>query len=430
MPPILGCIADDFTGGTDLANTLVKQGMRVVQTIGTQADPALLEQAEALVVSLKCRSIDPQEAVSQCLAALRWLQSLGCTQFFYKYCSTFDSTAQGNIGPITVALLNALGGSTLVCPAFPENKRSIYKGYLFVGDVLLNESPMRDHPVTPMRDASLLRLFAAQAQESAGLVPLEIVRQGSSAVQAAIQSLAEQNIRCVVADAVADEDLFTLGTACADMPLITGGSGIAMGLPANYRAAGRISAGIKAPVMPAIAGKTCILSASCSEATRAQLQALTSRGLPMRVMDPLLLAQGPQHVADLLQWVQAQGNKTCCIYASASPDSVAHIQKTLGKERSGELVEQAMGQVAAALHEQGVRRFIVAGGETSGAVVQALRANALCMGPQIAPGVPWTSTPDNLLALALKSGNFGGPDFFADALNMLDWSHEATGSWQ
>lgn len=424
MAPILGCIADDFTGGTDLANTLVKAGMRVVQTIGAHQEiPA---DANAIVVSLKCRSNDPQEAVAQCVDALGWLQSVGCTQFFYKYCSTFDSTSKGNIGPVSVALLNILGGSALVCPAFPENKRTIYKGYLYVGDVLLHESPMRDHPVTPMRDAQLLRLFADQAGEKAGLVPLETVRRGAVAVHKAVQELATAGIRFVVPDAVADEDLLTLGEACKDMRLVTGGSGIAMGLPHNYRADGRLSAEVLNPVMPMVEGKTCILSASCSTATRAQLQNARQHGLPMHQMDPLLLAQGPQHAKELLDWALQNSARPFCVYASESPEVVAEVQNKLGREKAGALVEEAMGQLAVNLHAAGVNRFIVAGGETSGAVVSALKATALCIGPQIAPGVPWTGTVQNTLALALKSGNFGGPDFFADALNMLTWPQ---GDW-
>ena len=423
MSYILGCIGDDFTGSTDLANTLVRQGMRVIQLCNIPPDDFPVPEADALIISLKCRSIEASEAVAQCKAALAWLQKRNCKQYFWKYCSTFDSTPKGNIGPVAQALLNQLGAkNTIVCPAFPENKRSIYKGYLFVADQLLNESSMRDHPVTPMRDASLVRLLEPQVTGKVGLVALDTVHKGPEAIATALDALAANGVQFAVTDAVEDQDLFTIGKACANMPLITGGSGIALGLPENYRAAGLLPQRENSAIFPEIMGKTAILSGSCSTATRAQLSQYRDYGLPMRQIDPLQLNKGPEHLNDILQWSEEHlANDTpVLVYASEESNKVAEVQALLGQEHSGQLVENALATLAKAYVKLGVRRFIVAGGESSGAVVQALDITGLQIGPQIAPGVPWTvsiGTPS--LALALKSGNFGGKDFFADALRMI-----------
>ena len=429
--PILGCIADDFTGGTDLANTLVRQGMRVIQTIGAPTANTELPEADAVVVSLKCRSIEPQDAVAQCLEALSALQHLGCTRFFWKYCSTFDSTPRGNIGPVARALLEALQNApasdtgtvpaaALFCPAFPENKRTVYKGRLFVGDVPLDESPMRHHPLTPMTDSSLPRLLAPQlGTDDVGCVHWDTVRQGPEAVREAVQQLIAAGTRYAVADALVDEDLFTLGAACEDL-LITGGSGVALGLPQKYRQAGLLPQRGDSCCALDVPGGTALLAGSCSEATRGQLARWLERGLPQQRVDALQLAQNPDHLEELVRWAKEHAAQTPLLHASAAPDEVARVQEALGRDRAGEMVEHALSTLAVALRDAGVRRFVVAGGETSGAVVKALGATALRMGAQIAPGVPWTVTTGAMpLALALKSGNFGGPDFFADAITML-----------
>ncbi len=422
MQPILGCIGDDFTGSTDLANTLVRQGMRVIQLCGVPPRGLAVPEADALVVSLKCRSIDPAEAVAQCREALAFLRAAGCRQFFWKYCSTFDSTAKGNIGPVAKALLEDLNGDcAIVCPAVPENRRTIYMGNLFVGDVPLNESPMRDHPVTPMRDANLQRLLAPQVGEAVGLVPWPVVRKGSAAVREALAGLVKTKTRFAVTDAIEDGDLFTLAEACADMPLVTGGSGIALGLPENFRRAGLLQSRATATCALNVAGPTAILSGSCSEATRNQLKkAEEAGGVKLRRLDALQLAGGPGYLQETIAWAKAQMPAPMLVYASAAPEQVAEVQARLGKEESGRLVEEALSSLALALRGAGVRRFIVAGGETSGAVVSALGVTGLRIGEQIAPGVPWTVTIDEpALALALKSGNFGGPDFFTKAYSML-----------
>lgn len=431
--PLLGCIADDFTGGTDLANALVRHGMRVVQTIGTPKADAQLD-ADAIVVSLKCRSIEPDEAVAQCLDAVKALQAHGCTRFFWKYCSTFDSTPRGNIGPVAKALLEHLAADgkgdkgaaplTLFCPAFPENKRTVYKGRLFVGDVPLDESPMRHHPLTPMTDSSLVRLLAPQVggmPEAVACVNWDTVRQGAEAVRTALRELAHKGVRYVVADAIVDEDLFVLGEACADMPLVTGGSGIAIGLPAAWRKAGLLPERGHSACALDVPGHTALLAGSCSEATRGQLAKWMARGLPERRVEALRLAEGPKYLEELIAWAKTHAGKTPLLHASATPREVQEVQEVLGRDRAGELVEHALSTLAVALRDAGVTRFVVAGGETSGAVVKALHVDALGIGEQIAPGVPWTVSTGGgkKLVLALKSGNFGGPDFFGDAISYL-----------
>jgi uncharacterized protein YgbK (DUF1537 family) len=422
--PLLGCIADDFTGATDLANMLVRGGMRTVQTIGiAQQMPAVA--ADAVVIALKSRTISVAEAIEQSLAALRWLQQQGCRQFFFKYCSTFDSTDAGNIGPVTDALLKALGADfTIACPAFPENGRTIYRGYLFVADVLLNESGMEHHPLTPMTDASLVRVLQRQTSSGVGLVRYDTVAKGAVAVQERFTALRHEGVRMAIADAVSDRDLMVLGAACAGLQLVTGGSGIALGLPDNFRRAGLLSATAQAAQLPRIDGAAVVLAGSASKATNAQVAQWCAQRPAYRI-DPLALARGDAVVAQALAFAQQHlGQQAVLIYATATPEVVQAIQQELGVARAGHLVEQALADIARGLRALGVRRFVVAGGETSGAVVQALGVQALRIGPQIDPGVPATATLDvEPLALALKSGNFGSIDFFEKALRVLEQSH-------
>lgn len=418
--PLLGCIADDFTGATDLANMLVRGGMRTVQTIGVPEQmPAVA--ADALVLALKSRTLPAADAVAQSLAALRWLRQQGCTQFFFKYCSTFDSTDAGNIGPVTDALLDALGADfTIACPAFPENGRTLFRGYLFVADGLLNESGMEHHPLTPMTDANLVRVLQRQTPSRVGLVRYDTVARGADAISERFQALRRDGVRMAIADAVSDQDLFALGEACAGLTLLTGGSGIALGLPRNFRRAGLLHAIGEAAQLPAVDGLSAVLAGSASKATNAQVAQWRSKRPAFRV-DPLALARGEDVVRQALAFAQPLiGNAPVLIYATAAADEVRQVQHTLGVARAGHLVEQALAEIARGLREQGVRRFVVAGGETSGAVVQALEVRALRIGAQIDPGVPATATLDaQPLALALKSGNFGGVDFFEKALRFL-----------
>ena len=418
--PLLGCIADDFTGATDLANMLVRGGMRTVQSIGIpSSEVAAGLDADAIVIALKSRTIPVAEAVEQSLAALAWLREQGCEQIFFKYCSTFDSTAAGNIGQVSEALLAALGSDfTLACPAFPENGRTIFRGHLFVQDQLLSESGMLHHPLTPMTDANLVRVLQSQTGLNVGLLRYDTIAQGAEQVRGRIAELRAQGVGMAIADALSDQDLYTLGTACADLPLLTGGSGLALGLPENFRRAGKLR-DLDASKLPAVSGGEVVLAGSASIATNGQVAAWLETGRPALRIDPLALAAGEPVVAQALAFAK-DNEQTVLIYATCSPDEVKAVQQQLGVERAGSLVENAFGEIAQGLRQSGVRRFVIAGGETSGAVVQALGVQLLQIGAQIDPGVPATvSSTDEPLALALKSGNFGGRDFFSKALKQL-----------
>jgi 3-dehydrotetronate 4-kinase len=421
MTLLIGAIADDLTGATDLANTLVRQGMRTVQLIGVPARP-VPDAVDAIVVALKTRTIPAPEAAAQSLAALEWLVAAGARQLFFKYCSTFDSTDAGNIGPVADALLDALGETfTVFCPAFPANGRTIYRGYLFVGEVLLSESGMRDHPLTPMRDPNLSRVLSRQTPHKVGLVPLAAVSRGAEAVRAEFTRLKREGCRHAILDAVTDDNLLTLGEALAGLKLVTGGSGIALGLPENFRRAGLLKTSLEADRLPRTPGAAAVISGSCSTATLAQVTSMR-RTNPVFDIDPLALAAGEPVVQRALDWAGPLiGEEPLLISASDDPDRVREVQNRLGRERAGGLVEGALAEIARGLVKRGVRRLVVAGGETSGAVVQALGVSELRIGPEIDPGVPWTaSLGEPRLALALKSGNFGGEDFFLRAIRCLD----------
>ena len=424
---LLGCIADDFTGATDLANMLVRGGMRTVQTIGVPQDGETIT-ADAIVVALKSRTIPAADAVAQSLAALDWLRAQGCRQFVFKYCSTFDSTDAGNIGPVTDALLDVLcaddkaSAFTIACPAFPENGRTIFRGHLFVGDALLSESGMENHPLTPMRDANLVRVLQRQTQSQVGLVRYDAVAKGAAAVRESFDALRKQGARMAIADAVSDADLYVLGEACADLKLITGGSGIALGLPANFRRAGLLQPQDDAAQLPAVEGLSAVLAGSASKATNAQVAAWRDTRPAFRI-DPLAAARGEAVIEQALAFAQTYLDKgePMLIYATATPDEVKAVQRELGVDKAGHLVEATLASIARGLYERGVRKFVVAGGETSGAVVQALDVHSLRIGAQIDPGVPATATTGSQpLALALKSGNFGATDFFEKALRHLN----------
>ena len=429
--PLLGCIADDFTGATDLANNLVRAGMRTVQTIGVPA--AMLDvETDAIVVALKSRTIAPGDAVAQSLAALRWLQAQGVAQVYFKYCSTFDSTPQGNIGPVTEALLDALHGRgqgfTIACPAFPENKRTVFKGHLFAGDVLLNESGMQDHPLTPMTDANLVRVLQRQTQRKVGLVPYDVVARGAQAIRKRFAELQAQGVSIAVLDALSNDDLMRIGPALVDLPLVTAGSGIAIGLPQNWLASGRLQAQARPDALPPAAGLRAVISGSCSVATHAQVQAFRQAGGPAMAIDPLEIAAGHDVVASVLAWAAPLLSKgPVLVHATADASAVQAVQSHLGAAQAGELVEATLSRIALGLVERGVRQLVVAGGETSGAVVQALGVQQMSIGPQIDPGVPWTAARSSassnpVLHLALKSGNFGATDFFTRAFDRLDAS--------
>jgi len=416
---ILGVIADDFTGATDIAGMLVKGGMRTLQTIGVPAKGVIPDDIDAVVVALKTRSIAANDAVAQSLAALKALQDAGCVRFFFKYCSTFDSTDQGNIGPVGDALLDALkAGQAIYCPAFPENGRTIFFGHLFVGDLLLSDTHMRHHPLTPMTDSSLVRVLARQTKHKVGLVPLKQVQAGSASLRTALDKLADKSVRHVIVDAVADNDLGIIGEAVGDDPLVTGGSGVALGLPAAYRRRGLLAHKSGADALPKVDGAAAVLAGSCSDATLGQIANFKGAHLPL---DTDAICRGEPVGEKAVAWArQKLGNGPILLSASDRPEAVKALQTKYGVEKSSLAIEQTMAALARGLVDAGVRRLVVAGGETSGAVVKALDVTALRIGPEIDPGVPWTASVGNRpLLLALKSGNFGTPDFFTKAFARL-----------
>ncbi|WP_299611069.1 3-oxo-tetronate kinase [uncultured Tateyamaria sp.] len=406
----LGCIGDDFTGSSDLANTLAKEGMRVTQYTGIpdgDADPSV----EAGVVALKSRSIDPGDAVAKSLEALDWLRAQGCTQFFFKYCSTFDSTPEGNIGPVADALAEALDAhQVIVCPAFPGTGRSVYQGHLFVNDVLLSESGMQNHPLTPMTDPDLRRWLALQTRYAVGHVGSGAVFAGAAAIRQALATEQEAGKRHIVVDAIRDEDLRAIGAAAKELPLITGGSGVALGLPVNF--------GCVAGDVPwtGQSGKAVALSGSCSIATRAQVAYHAARH-PAREVAAADVIEGRLTAAEATAWALSQDGVPL-VYSSADPDVVREVQAQFGREQSAGALEGFFADVARAVRAGGATRIITAGGETSGAVVEGLGLDTLEIGPEIDPGVPaLRAGPD--LVVALKSGNFGAEDFFEKADRVL-----------
>jgi len=426
---LLGCIADDFTGATDLANNLVRAGMRAIQTIGIPTEP-LSSEVDVVVIALKSRTIPVADAVSQSVAALRWLQTQGAQQIYFKYCSTFDSTPEGNIGPVTEALMLAMGTDfTIATPAFPDNGRTVFKGHLFVGDVLLNESGMQHHPLTPMTDPNLVRVMQSQCKAPVGLIDFKTVAQGEAAIRTRIEVLKAQGCRIAVVDALSNDDLLRLGPALRDMPLLTAGSGVAIGLPANF--------GLKptptTSALPPAQGKQAVIAGSCSTATQKQVSYFKAQGLPALALDPTRLVHDDaahQFVVDeALSWAKTQLTQRAdfegpvLIYSTASPETVKATQAQFGVQVVGDRVELALARIAQGLRQLGVAQLIVAGGETSGACVQALGINQLQIGMQIDPGVPWcyakTDMDTTALHITLKSGNFGSEDFFVKAFDQL-----------
>nr|WP_321445607.1 3-oxo-tetronate kinase [uncultured Cohaesibacter sp.] len=419
MKTILGCIADDFTGATDLAGLLARSGVKVSLRMGVPIkDPQ--DTAAFEVIALKCRTAPVEEALQDVRAAYDWLKKAGAERFFWKYCSTFDSTAKGNIGPVAEALMAEIGtDQTIYCPAFPENGRSIFMGNLFVGEQPISESPMKDHPLTPMKDSNLMRLLEPQVTKSVGLANRLCVAKGPEALKERLRELGDQGVAHVVIDAVANEDLFTISKACRSMLLMTGGSAIAMPLPHLYMEDGLLAADAEKMQVPDLADKAILLSGSCSAMTRAQVAAY-SKLSPSYRLDPLALARNGH--SEALDWLSEQDLGTApLLYATAEPDDVKAAQAELGVQQAGEIVEDALAALAIAARDQGARRFVVAGGETAGAVTQALGVNKLDVSVEIAPGVPWSFCQSQSIdiALTLKSGNFGAETFFSDALTVL-----------
>ncbi|MDI6024755.1 four-carbon acid sugar kinase family protein [Corticibacterium sp. UT-5YL-CI-8] len=412
---LLGAIADDFTGASDLANTLAKEGMATTLFVGANDKAG---DCEAGVVALKTRSIQAADAVAQSLDAARWLMDQGCRQFLFKYCSTFDSTPRGNIGPVTEALLDFLGTNiAIVCPAFPATGRRIFMSHLFVGDRLLNESGMQHHPLTPMTDPDLRRFLRLQTKGEVGAIHLDTVRSGPEALSAAFAAECQAGHRMVVADAIDDSDLRRIGTVAADHRLITGGSGIAIGLPQNFRDRNLLRA--EAQPLPVPSGRGAVLCGSCSSMSQKQV-ADYSRDNPHYALDTGALMAGTLTVSEVAGWVLRNNGANPLVYSTADPGTVSNAQAAFGREKVAATIERFFGEVAQALVDGGVRRLVVGGGETSGAVVEALAVRSLRIGAEIDPGVPALVAERNgPLGLALKSGNFGAVDFFAKALQQV-----------
>jgi uncharacterized protein YgbK (DUF1537 family) len=422
MSLCLGCVADDFTGATDLANNLVRAGLRVVQTIGVPAAP--VPGVDAVVVALKSRTAPVAQAVAQSRAAAAWLRAQGAAQIYFKVCSTFDSTPAGNIGPVAEALAADLGAAVVpVTPAFPAAGRTVFMGHLFVGEQLLSDSPMRQHPLTPMTDANLVRVLQAQLRTGrAGLVAHRVVAQGAEAVRARLAALQGEGVTMAVVDAVDDADLHVLAEAAHALPLVVAGSGLALGLPRWHGC----TPNAQAATLPAPQGAAAVVSGSCSAASNAQVANAIAAGIEAFVVEPLRAARHDV-VAEALAWAAPRlGARPVLVYATAAPDAVQAVQERLGVQAAGDLVEQTLARIAHGLVALGVGRLVVAGGETSGACVQALGVTQLRIGPQIDPGVPWChatggkASDGRSLHLALKSGNFGGPGFFTHAFGVLN----------
>ncbi|MHA6311894.1 3-oxo-tetronate kinase [Pantoea sp. S-LA4] len=418
----LGVIADDFTGATDIASFLTQNGLSTIQFNGIP-DSEQAAEAQAIVISLKSRSCPADQAVAQSLAALAWLQQQGCERFYFKYCSTFDSTAQGNIGPVTDALLAALGETqTVICPALPVNGRTVYQGHLFVGDQLLSDSGMRHHPVTPMHDSNLLRLMTAQATGKAGLISAAQVDQGAESVRQALDQLAEQGVNYVVIDTMNEQHLLTQGEALCDRRLVTGGSGLAIGLARQWATAGADAAAAEQAGRPQ-GDRAVVISGSCSQMTNLQVAAYRQLAPAQEVQIERCLQDADGYAQQLCDWVEANSHQALAplLFATADAQQLQAIQQQHGARRSSEAVEQLFAAVTRELKRRGWQRFIVAGGETSGVVAQSLGVTAFHIGPTISPGVPWVRDIHQPLSLALKSGNFGDEHFFRRA--QTEFSH-------
>lgn len=418
----LGCIADDFTGATDLANNLVRAGMRVVQLIGVpRAGTEQPVDADAVVIALKSRTTPAVDAVEASLRALDWLRAAGAEQIYFKYCSTFDSTRAGNIGPVTEALMDALATDfTVATPAFPDNGRTVFKGHLFVGDVLLGESGMRHHPLTPMTDSNLVSVLGGQTARPVGLIDHTVVAAGADAIRERVAELRKEGVGAAIVDAVSNDDLLRLGAAVKELPLVTAGSGLAIGLPANWG----FEPSPAAAQLPPPGGHQAIVSGSVSTATNGQVREFLRGGRPAFSVDPLRIAAGEDVAGQALAFAASHlADGPVLVHSTESPDAVRDVQGTLGVAEAGELVERTLARIAQGLVGLGVRQLVVAGGETSGAVVQALGLTGLRIGPQIDPGVPWCAAAlpqGETLHITLKSGNFGGSGFFASSFAHLD----------
>lgn len=419
----LGCIADDYTGASDLANTLTRAGLRTVQTIGVPADDLKLPDVDAVVVSLKSRSIEAGAAVTRSRVAEKWLRGRGARHVLFKICSTFDSTDRGNIGPVMDALRADCGeGMVPVTPAFPETGRTVYQGSLFVGSVPLNESPLKDHPLNPMHDSNLVRVLARQSRTKIGLIDLKTVARGADAMRTRLAELSAQGVGAAIIDAVFDRDLETIGTVALEHHLSVGASGIGLGLARALLAASPRTVVSDAISAEPVGGPAACLAGSCSQATLGQI-AKAEAVMPVLHLDPEQAVRGNNEVRRALAFAGERLEKgPILIASSAPPEQVAALQARHGRDAAGHAIERAMADIAEGLVQAGVRRLVVAGGETSGAVVDRLQIPGFLVGEEIAAGVPVlraVGARQGAMLFALKSGNFGGPEFFADALRLM-----------
>ena len=416
----LGIIADDFTGATDIAGFLAANGIITVQTNGVSS-LNLEETVETIVVSLKTRSCPSQDAIEESLRALSWLKEQGCTQFYFKYCSTFDSTAHGNIGPVTDALMKALGCDvTIICPALPVNGRTVYKGYLFVNDTLLNESGMRHHPVTPMHDAKLSRLIETQSTGKAYEIHVESVERGSSHIKSHIDEARSNGYSYVIVDALKQKHLDTIASATKNLVLVTGGSGLAESMAKSAKKSSLDKERAIAKGKPKLS-KSIILSGSCSQTTNLQVYAYKEIAPSISFKIDAFSQDNNRYVADIAAWVVSNMSHHYAplVYATKSPEMVEALRVQYPQIDIGKEVEHFFAELSVALYNAGIRNYIIAGGETSGAVAQRLGIEAFLIGPQIDPGVPWVRAVNKDIHLALKSGNFGSVDFFRKAQGSL-----------
>lgn len=407
----IGVIADDITGATDVAIMLARNGRHVVQVIGAPDGP--LPQADAVVVALKSRTIPAADAVAISLQSARALKKAGARQIMFKYCSTFDSRDEGNIGQVTEALMDALGADIVIStPAYPANNRSVFQGHLFVGAMLLSDSPMKDHPLTPMRDSNLVRVLQRQTALPVGLLAFADVAKGAAHIADTIARAKADGKKMLIADAIQNDDLLALGEAVRDAPLVAGGAGIALGLGVG------VSGSVMRSAFPAPQGPALIISGSCSVATQGQVAAAIAAGFPAyKINAGELMADGVALIEDALAWAEKNHDgKPLLIYSTPDPQELKATQAKYGAEKIGAAFEHALAAIAVALVDRGVQRLIIAGGETSGAVVQALGVKTLVIGPEIDTGVPWTAAVERPgVVIAAKSGNFGAPDFFVKA---------------
>ena len=420
----LGIIGDDFTGSSDIANNLKKSGMQVSMYAGI---PTLLpseikkELTDAAVIALKTRTIPIEEAISESLKALSWLKDCGCEQFIFKYCSTFDSTKKGNIGPVTDAIMKELNTDfTIACPSFPDAGRTVYFGHMFVNGKPLNESGMENHPLTPMTDHNLVRWLNYQTKDNVGLIDFQTISKGANSVKERIQTLKTDGYKYAIVDTIKNDDFDIICNGVKDLPFLTGGSGIALGLPKIYKDRGLLSASNFE--IPKNNSNAIILSGSCSVATINQIN-IYKENNPSLYVSPDEVINNEDLVEKVFSWIKDNETLSPLIYSSSDTKTVTEKQKQYGQEILANKIENFFELLSKKLVKDNFGTFISAGGETSGAVIKGLGVQELKIGEEISHGVPalWSphSNGNKPISVTLKSGNFGQTDFFERALKVF-----------